>query len=100
MQENKTLSLILPSYNEQDNIERTFHIIKKILDQASIPFEILFVDDGSKDQTYLKIAELAARFPEVRGLSFSRNFGKEAAIFAGLEAAAGGCCLIMDCDMA
>lgn len=99
MQENKTLSLILPSYNEQDNIERTFHIIKKILDQASIPFEILFVDDGSKDQTYLKITELAARFPEVRGLSFSRNFGKEAAIFAGLEAAAGGCCLIMDCDL-
>ena len=99
MQENKTLSLILPSYNEQDNIERTFHIIKEILDQASIPFEILFVDDGSKDQTYLKITELAARFPEVRGLSFSRNFGKEAAIFAGLEAAAGGCCLIMDCDL-
>lgn len=99
MQENKTLSLILPSYNEQDNIERTFHIIKKILDQASIPFEVLFVDDGSKDQTYLKIAELATRFPEVRGLSFSRNFGKEAAIFAGLETAAGGCCLIMDCDL-
>lgn len=93
------LSIIIPSYNEQDNIVRTFETIKDILDRNSIPFEILFVDDGSKDLTYMRIHTLSQTNPEVKGLSFSRNFGKEAAIFAGLEAADGGCCVVMDCDL-
>lgn len=96
---NPMLSIIIPSYNEQDNIVRTFETIKDILDRNSIPFEILFVDDGSKDLTYMRIHTLSQTNPEVKGLSFSRNFGKEAAIFAGLEAADGGCCVVMDCDL-
>lgn len=99
MQDNQLLSIIIPSFNEQDNIGRTFQTIKKILNTAAIPFEIIFVDDGSKDLTYLRIHELSKEYPEVKGLSFSRNFGKEAAIFAGLEAAKGACCAIMDCDL-
>lgn len=99
MTDNPMLSIIIPSYNEQDNIVRTFETIKDILDRNSIPFEILFVDDGSKDLTYMRIHTLSQTNPEVKGLSFSRNFGKEAAIFAGLEAAAGGCCVVMDCDL-
>ncbi|MCM1135847.1 MAG: glycosyltransferase family 2 protein [Clostridium sp.] len=93
------LSIIIPAFNEQDNINRTFHTVRQILNQASIPFELLFIDDGSKDLTYTRIQELAANHTEVKGISFSRNFGKEAAIFAGLEAAAGACCVIMDCDL-
>ena len=99
MQEDKKLSVIIPSFNEQDNIPRTFQTIKEILDHAHIPFEIIFVDDGSKDLTYTKICELSAQNEEVKGLSFSRNFGKESAIFAGLESASGACCAIMDCDL-
>lgn len=99
MQENKLLSVILPSFNEQDNIYRTFQVIQKILHSSSIPYEIIFVDDGSSDQTYQRIHELADENSEVKGISFSRNFGKEAAIFAGLEASCGSCCLIMDCDL-
>ncbi len=99
MQGNQKLSVIIPSYNEQDNIPRTFHTIKEILDTSGIPFEIIFIDDGSKDATYQRICSLAEKHPEVKGLSFSRNFGKEAAIFAGLESASGGCCAIMDCDL-
>ncbi len=99
MLENKTLSIIIPSYNEQDNIERTFQTIKEILIQTDIPFEIIFVDDGSSDLTYLHISTLSKEHPEVKGLSFSRNFGKEAAIFAGIEAAEGACCIVMDCDL-
>ncbi|MDD6072463.1 MAG: glycosyltransferase family 2 protein [Clostridiales bacterium] len=99
MPEEHKLSVIIPSYNEQDNISRTFHTIKEILDNAEIPFEIIFVDDGSTDLTYPHICELSKEYPEVKGLSFSRNFGKEAAIFAGLEAAEGACCTIMDCDL-
>lgn len=99
MQDNKLLSVIIPAYNEQDMIFKTFHTVKGILDGAGIPFELLFVDDGSKDMTYSNIIELSKSHNEIRGISFSRNFGKESAIFAGLENAAGACCVIMDCDL-
>ncbi len=99
MCENKTLSVIIPSYNEQNNIERTFQAVNNILNQNSIPFEVIFVDDGSKDLTYPNIFELSKRNSNVKGISFSRNFGKEAAIFAGLETASGACCVVMDCDL-
>ena len=93
------ISLVIPSYNEQDNIFRTYETIEEILKQSGIDFEIIFVDDGSMDNTYVNIVRLAQTKANVKGLSFSRNFGKEAAIFAGLEAAAGECAVIMDCDL-
>lgn len=99
MANKKLLSIIIPAYNEQDMIDQTFHTVKSIMDDAGIPFEILFIDDGSKDLTYLNITQLSKEYSEVKGISFSRNFGKEAAIFAGLEAASGDCCVIMDCDL-
>ena len=99
MEQKQLLSIILPAYNEQDNIVHTFTVISSLLSAKSIPFEILFVDDGSYDLTYQQIQTLSTEHPEVEGISFSRNFGKESAIFAGLEAASGDCCLIMDCDL-
>lgn len=99
MKQKQLLSIILPAYNEQDNISHTFTVISNLLTVADIPFEIVFVDDGSNDLTYQRIQEFSAEHTEVKGISFSRNFGKEAAIFAGLEAASGDCCLIMDCDL-
>lgn len=93
------LSIILPAYNEKQNIERTAKTISDILDGAEIPFELVFVDDGSMDGTYKEISSLAAQDNRVRGAEFSRNFGKEAAIFAGLELAAGEACIVMDCDL-
>lgn len=99
MPDNHLLSIILPAYNEQDNIKNAFLTISRTLKENDIPFEIIFVDDGSADSTFIRIQELSAQHAEVRGLSFSRNFGKESAIFAGLEAAWGACCLVMDCDL-
>ncbi len=99
MSTGRELSIIIPSYNEQDNIQRTFQTIDEILTQNHIPYEIIFVDDGSKDLTFTRIQELSLQSGQVKGISFSRNFGKEAAIFAGLESAGGACCLIMDCDL-
>ena len=99
MPHNNLLSIILPAYNEQDNIRNTFLTIHGILKENSIPFEAIFIDDGSSDSTYTQIQELSAQHSEAKGISFSRNFGKEAAIFAGLEAASGSCCLVMDCDL-
>ena len=99
MSTGRELSIIIPSYNEQDNIQRTFQTIDEILTQNHIPYEIIFVDDGSKDLTFTRIQELSLQSGQVQGISFSRNFGKEAAIFAGLESAGGACCLIMDCAL-
>ncbi len=99
MQNGKLLSVIIPSYNEQDMISTTFQTVKEILDKSRIPFEIIFIDDGSKDLTYENIVNLSQGHPEVKGISFSRNFGKESAIFAGLKEAKGECCVIMDCDL-
>lgn len=99
MPENQLLSIILPACNEQDNIESAFLTISGIAAKNAIPFEIIFVDDGSTDFTYARIQALSSQHPQAKGISFSRNFGKEAAIFAGLEAAQGACCLVMDCDL-
>ena len=93
------LSVIVPSYNEEDNIALAARTVAQILHDAEIPYEILFVDDGSRDKTYARICEESRENPKVRGLSFSRNFGKEASIFAGLREARGDCCVILDCDL-
>lgn len=93
------LSIILPAYNEEQNIERTAKTLSGLLEKEGIPFELLFVSDGSADGTYEEICRLAKQDRRVRGAEFSRNFGKEAAIFAGLELAFGDACIVMDCDL-
>lgn len=93
------LSIILPSYNEEQNIENTYNVLSGLLSENDIDFELLFISDGSKDATYANICELAAKDERVRGAEFSRNFGKEAAIFAGLELAKGDAVVVMDCDL-
>ena len=93
------LSVILPSYNEEQMISIAYSTIKKILVDENISFELIFVDDGSKDNTWKEICKVADRDERVRGIHFSRNFGKEAAMFSGLESVKGDCCVILDCDM-
>lgn len=93
------LSVILPAYREQENVPRASETIVTILTKAQIPFELIFVDDGSKDDTWTAISAQAQRFRQVRGVRFSRNFGKEAAIFAGLAQAKGACAVVLDCDL-
>lgn len=93
------LSIIIPAYNEKTNIERAVKTISEILEGGNIPFELVFVSDGSTDGTYEEICRLREQDIRVRGLEFSRNFGKEAAIFAGLELAKGDACVVMDCDL-
>lgn len=93
------LSVVLPSYNEEASIPRAAGTITAILNEAGIRHEILFVDDGSRDRTWAVIQEQTRRYPQIRGVKFSRNFGKEAAIFAGLAQAAGDCAVVMDCDL-
>lgn len=93
------LSVILPAYNEEKMISAASEVISRIMDEAKIEHELLFVDDGSKDKTWDEICLAAEKNSRVRGLHFSRNFGKEAAMFAGLERAEGDCCVVLDCDL-
>ncbi len=93
------LSIILPSYNEVSNIGNTEKVLRELLEKERIPYELIFVSDGSKDGTYEEILKAAALNPCVKGAQFSRNFGKEAAIFAGLQLADGDACVVMDCDL-
>lgn len=93
------ISIILPSYNEEDNISRAVERLSAVLDPEDTEWELVFVNDGSRDLTWEKIAEEARNNPHITGISFSRNFGKESAIMAGLACAKGDCCVVMDCDL-
>lgn len=93
------LSIIIPSYNEERNIEKTFAVVTEVLEANGIDFEIIFINDGSSDSTWQKISALAHENDNVTSVDFSRNFGKESAIFAGLEIASGDACVLMDCDL-
>ncbi len=93
------LSVVLPAYNEKENIAPATEELSKVLEPLEEDYEILFVSDGSTDGTYEEILRVAGRNPHVKGAEFSRNFGKEAAIFAGLELAAGDAVVVMDCDL-
>lgn len=93
------ISVIIPAYNERENIENTAKVIGGILRENGTEYELLFVDDGSKDNTWEIIEKLTESDPSVRGLKFSRNFGKEGAIFAGLKNCTGDCAVVIDCDL-
>lgn len=93
------LSIIIPAYNEEENIENTASVISGIMKENSIDCEILFVDDGSGDRTWELIENLSRTNKSVRGLKFSRNFGKEGAVFAGLKRCKGDCAVVIDCDL-
>ena len=93
------LSVVVPAYNEEGLVSVAAARLASILQGADIPYELIFVDDGSRDGTWAEILAAHEADAAVRGLRFSRNFGKEAAIFAGLAAAKGDCCAVIDCDL-
>lgn len=96
---NGLLSVVIPSYNEQGMIARTAATVAQLLSEAQIPYELVFVDDGSSDATWECICTAHTQNERVRGVSFSRNFGKDPAIFAGLANAHGDCVAVIDCDL-
>lgn len=97
----KKLSIVIPCYNEQETIypflEATQKVELGLKNQLS--FEYIFINDGSKDKTIKVLREIATKFNNVHYLSFSRNFGKEAGLLAGLEAATGDFITVMDADL-
>lgn len=93
------LSIVIPSYNEEGNVEHTAQRVAEILEKNGIDYELIFVNDGSTDKTWEKISTMASTKDNIAAVNFSRNFGKESAIFAGLEVARGDACVLMDCDL-
>jgi len=96
------LSVIIPCYNEEENIFDFYdEFIKNeaFLKSRDVDFEMLFIDDGSRDKSAYKVKELNNRDKRVHLVSFSRNFGKEAAMYAGLKHSKGDYVVIMDCDL-
>ena len=94
------VSLIVPCFNEELNILPFYVKIKEVFaDITGADFKILFIDDGSKDNSYFEIQKLHDKDPRVGCISFSRNFGKEAALFSGIRAVTGDCAVILDADL-
>ncbi len=95
----KTLSCVVPAYNEAANLPALLQQVHAMLTQTGHPFEIIVVNDGSRDASAQVLRSLSGHMPELHALHFSRNFGKEAAITAGLDAAQGDAVLLMDADL-
>ncbi|WP_238163902.1 glycosyltransferase family 2 protein [Kribbella pittospori] len=93
------LSLVVPCFNEAEVIAKFHQALSRELTATGRPYEIVYVDDGSADETLDALVELAATDESVRYLSFSRNFGKESAMLAGLRYASGDAVVIMDADL-
>lgn len=94
------ISIVVPCYNEEESLPLFYEEITKIAKQMDyVTFELLFVNDGSKDKTLEKLRDLARMDERVRYISFSRNFGKEAAMYAGLKEATGDYVAVMDADL-
>ena len=94
-----TISVIVPCFNEEESIPLFHEAMEAVKYQIRDQFEYIFVNDGSTDQTLPVLRELSSRCPDVHYLSFSRNFGKEAALYAGLQEASGDFVTVMDVDL-
>lgn len=97
--EKKLISLIVPCYNEEEALPIFYRETVKVLEGMDVDYELLIIDDGSKDKTYEVALELAEKDDHVKYISFSRNFGKEAAMYAGFCNAKGDYVAVMDADM-
>ena len=96
------LSVIVPCYNEEENVTPFYEELMKnesFFREKEIELEVLFIDDGSADGTVQEVRKLRERDERVHYVSFSRNFGKEAAMFAGLEHSKGDYVVLMDADL-
>jgi glycosyltransferase involved in cell wall biosynthesis len=93
------LSIIIPAYNEDSNIDRLYREIKEVPGGLQQHLEILFVDDGSTDQTFQKLKSIRQQDPAVKVIRFKKNFGQSAALQAGFDYATGALIVTLDADL-
>lgn len=95
----RLISIIVPVYNEEKNLQRFYDAVTQVLSALPYASELIFVNDGSRDQSLSVLQKIAQKDPRIRVLDLSRNFGKEIATTAGLHAASGAACLMIDADL-
>ncbi|MFM7636878.1 MAG: glycosyltransferase family 2 protein [Crocinitomicaceae bacterium] len=93
------LSIIIPLFNEDESLPELYHWIKRVVDENALSYEVIFIDDGSKDKSWSVIENLASQDSCVKGIKFQRNYGKSAALQKGFEAALGEVVITMDADL-
>ena len=99
MTEEVEISVVIPVFNEEENILPMYERLCAALEAHVSSFEVIYVDDGSRDGSWDKIRVLAAKDPRIRGLSFARNFGHQAAVSAGIDHARGRAVVLIDADL-
>jgi len=94
------ISVIIPLFNEEDSLTELFQWIRRVMEEHRFTYEVIFVNDGSTDQSWDRIVQLNAQYPEqVRGIKFRRNYGKSPALYHGFDAAKGDVVITMDADL-
>jgi len=93
------VSLVIPMYNEEESLPELHDWIVRVMTEGSFSYEILFIDDGSRDKSWTVIEQLAAKNANVKAIKFRRNYGKSPALFVGFEAAQGEVVITMDADL-
>jgi len=94
-----TLSIVVPCFNEADSLDRLFERLERVLADLGLPYELVCVDDGSRDDTLARLAAHHARNPAIKVIGLSRNFGKEIALTAGIDFATGDAVVPIDADL-
>lgn len=95
----KNISVVVPLYNEEESLGELVAWIGRVMSANGYTYEIIMIDDGSTDASWSEVERLAAQTPEIRGISFSRNYGKSAALYCGFDAAEGDVVITMDADL-
>ncbi|MFN3263679.1 MAG: glycosyltransferase family 2 protein, partial [Aquificaceae bacterium] len=93
------LSVVIPAYNEEENIPILYEKLRKVLENLGREYEVIFVDDGSADHTWERLKEIAERDPKVKLIRFRKNYGQTAAMYAGFQHASGEVVITMDADL-
>jgi glycosyltransferase involved in cell wall biosynthesis len=97
--ENIQISIVVPLFDEAESLPELHQWIKRVMDQNNFSYEVIFVDDGSKDNSWKIIEDLKSKNPEVKGIKFQRNYGKSAALHVGFQATKGQVVITMDADL-
>lgn len=95
----KNLSIVIPLFNEDESLLELYQWIKRVVDENSLSYEVIFIDDGSKDKSWTVIEDLATRDAHVKAIKFQRNYGKSAALQVGFQLASGNVVFTMDADL-
>lgn len=93
------ISIVVPLFNEDESLPELHAWIKRVMDEHQYSYEIVFVDDGSTDNSWEVIESLEQEYPEVKGIKFQRNYGKSAALHMGFQAVKGQVVITMDADL-